>query len=169
MLRALLSDIRTITNDFCDLVLGPEPALESVLLGETIEVYADDPTLLDDYLEKRLAKQERDFVALLGVHGNRFAQKNRAGSLVVMPAQNALQLIFAASELLLSNAVDVIFIYEILLKHEQLDVVIDELRKLHRIVKNTNSRLVLLNPNTSERKRVATELEILCSSQIFIQ
>lgn len=169
MLKRILSDLCAISNAFCDLVLGQAYHSEETQAGvEIIEIFADDPSLLEGWVEHELEANAKNSVALLGFEATRFqsAQK-RAGTLIVMPAPDGLQLLFAARELLLSNAVDVIVIYEIFLKSDA-QIVIDELQKLHRVIQSAKAKLVLLNPNTSERKRVKSELEILCSRRISL-
>jgi|GEM_PF-6677954 len=169
MLKRILSDVRLITNAFCDLVLGLEPRTEKIRVGsEIVEVFADDPSVLEAWVDNEIHTNSHSSVALLGFEASRFqsAQK-RAGALIVMPALNGLQLLYAARELLLSNAVDVIVIYEILLKSDA-QIVVDELQKLHRVIQSANTKLVLLNPNTTERKRIISELEVLCSRQISL-
>lgn len=169
MLKTILSDLHAISNAFCDLVLGPEPCLKGTRAGgEIVEVFSDDPCLFEEWVQRELRTNSENSFALLGFEASRFksAQK-RTGTLIVMPALNGLQLIYAARELLLSNAVDVIVIYEILLRSD-VPIVIDELSKLHRVIQSSNAKLVLLNPNTIERKRIMSELDILCSRQISL-
>jgi len=167
MLKVLLSDLRAITNGFCDLVLGPLHSQEAQSNHAFMEIYADSPDLLEAYVEQKVLSDALRSVALLGFEPGRFQQaKKRAGSLFVMPADSALQLLYAAGELLLSDAIDVIVIYEILLKSDAEEDVLHELQKLRVLLKGSKSQLILVNPNTAERRRLAGELEVLCSRQV---
>lgn len=46
---------------------------------------------------------------------------------------------------------------------------VEELRKLKALIFETNAVLVMVNPNTSERRLVEEELYMICSHQIELR
>jgi hypothetical protein len=166
MFAKLVGHMQRLTDGFCDLVLGPRVS-DSPWNGHIVEVVADDPKDFERYIEKVLSNTGQ-VIALLGVDAGRWESHAHAGSVLVMPAETASQMLYAAGELIKSKAVDVIVIQEILLRPDASHHIALELRKLHALVNNSDVILALLNPNTSERKRILSELQIICSRQISI-
>lgn len=163
--KSLVSEIRQISNDFCDLVLGPLAIAQKSEGGQLIEIIVSEPEDLENYVDSIL--WEAKSVAILGVEASRFEGKKKAGSIYVMPAQNVSHVLFAAFELIKSDAFDLIVVQELLLSPGFTPQITEELHKLKGALGNAKTSLVLLNPNTSERKMILSELEILCSRQIF--
>jgi len=162
--ETLLSELTRITNGFCDLVLGPLPQ-KTNWLGEILEVHASEPEKLEKYIKDLLSEKKAQAIALLGVEVERW-KGGGAQTVLAMPAENAAQMLYAAQELIKSEAIDLIVMQDLLLRPDYSHHIVAELRKLKTQVGNSNVTLVLLNPDTSERKMILSELEIVCSRQI---
>lgn len=145
-------------------MLGPEKAQETKR-GEIVEVYAGDPEKMELYASRVLFERGGE-IALLGAHGH-FVAGAPQGTLI-MPAQSAAQMLYAASELIKSQAIETIVMQDLFLRSDYSREIVAELKKLRVQVRSSNVTLVLLNPDTSERKMILSELQTICSRQISL-
>lgn len=186
----LLKQLIKISNGFSDLVLGPLPADGPAITandgnqpycvsiskiaefvgqlvdyrGQIVEVSASEPEHIDEIIDALIRRKEMGPSAILGIEKNRFQEIPGASMVMVMPSQKAPEMLFAAQELLKSQAIQLIVLSEILLK-EDARCLIRELTKLKALVSSSEALLVLLNPNTSERRLIMSELQLICSRQ----
>ncbi len=162
--RTFLSELKRITNAFCDAVLGPV-AQKSNWQGEIVEVHGSEPEKLDNYIKEMLTESSGS-MALLGATPESVA--HYAQPVLLMPAQSAAQMLYAASELIKSQAIDLIVMQDLLLRSDFSSNLGAHLRQLKTQVGNSNVKVVLLNPESSERKMILSELEVVCSRQIAL-
>lgn len=138
--------------------------------GQIVEILASEPEEMEQLVELLVTLNNGKIIAILGGEKAHWVEHPKAAQVVLMPSQKALQIIFATQELLQSKSVDFIVIQEILLKSDALaegpNRIIDELRKLKKLAILSNSLVVLINPDTPERKFMASELQFICSHQL---